>query len=130
MAAVRRPWAALIPLLEQAAAIPLEFICVAVHLPGKRSVLRPWKWTRVQFRAAWEAKMTIYHAYIVGSHSRFIGAVQLDCADDDIAIKSASRLVDTHDVELWQMDRPVVRFDAASKQMIKKPAEAPSATAW
>jgi hypothetical protein len=48
----------------------------------------------------------------------------MDCADDDNAIKSASRLVDRHDVEVWQMDRPVARFDAASKQMFKKPAEA------
>ena len=69
-----------------------------------------------------EAKMAIYHAYIVGSHSRFIQAVRMDCADDDVAIKSAGRLVDRHDVELWQMDRPVVRFDAASKQIFKKPA--------
>ena len=67
--------------------------------------------------------MPVYHAYIVGSHSRFIGAVRMDCADDDTAIKSASRLVDRHDVELWQLD-------AASKQMFKKPAEAPSQTAW
>jgi hypothetical protein len=72
--------------------------------------------------------MTVYHAYIVGLHSRFIGAVRMDCADDDTAIKSASRLVDRHDVELWQMDRPVVRFDAASKQMYKKRAEASNAT--
>ena len=72
--------------------------------------------------------MAIYHAYIVGSHSRFIQAVRMDCADDDVAIKSAGRLVDRHDVELWQMDRPVVRFDAVSKQMYKKPAEASSAT--
>jgi hypothetical protein len=69
-----------------------------------------------------EAKMPVYHAYIVGTHSRFIGAVQMDCADDDTAIKSASRLVERHDVELWQKDRPVVRFDAASKQMFKKSA--------
>jgi hypothetical protein len=73
-----------------------------------------------------EANMPIYHAYIVGSHSRCISAVRMDCADDDIAIESAGRLVDRHDVELWQMDRPVVRFDAASKQMFKKPAEASS----
>jgi hypothetical protein len=53
----------------------------------------------------------------------------MDCADDDTAIKSASRLVDRHDVELWQMDRPVVRFDAASRQMFKKQAKAPSPTA-
>jgi hypothetical protein len=69
---------------------------------------------------ALDAKMPIYHAYIVGSHSRFIGAVQMDCADDDTAIKSASRLVERHDVELWQLDRPVVRFEATSKRMFKK----------
>jgi predicted TIM-barrel fold metal-dependent hydrolase len=67
-----------------------------------------------------EARMTAYRAYIVGQHDRFIGVVQLDCMDDETAIKSASRLVDSHDVELWQMDRPVARFDARSKQMCRK----------
>ena len=64
--------------------------------------------------------MPVYHAYIVGLHSRPIGVVRMDCTDDDAAIKSASRLVESHDVELWQMDRPVVRFDASSKQMLRK----------
>jgi hypothetical protein len=118
------------PFLEQGTAIPLEFIRFAVHLPGKHSLLRTWRSKKVQFsllkftNERSEAKMSVYHAYIVGSHSRFIGAVQMDCVDDDAAIKSASRLVDRHDVELWQMDRPVVRFDAASKKMFKKPTEA------
>ena len=125
---------AFISLLQQARAIPLEFICFAGHLFRKRSVLRPSRWNKAQFGFVeftdghpryMEAKMAIYHAYIVGSHSRFIQAVRMDCADDDVAIKSAGRLVDRHDVELWQMDRPVVRFDAASKQIFKKPAEAP-----
>jgi hypothetical protein len=127
------------PFLEQAMAIPLEFIRFAAHLPGKHSVFRSRdrrrsnsicsKFTNERSRYL-ETKMSVYHAYIVGSHSRFIGAVQMDCADDDAAIKSASRLVDRHDVELWQMDRPVVRFDAASKQMFKKRTETPSPTAW
>jgi hypothetical protein len=64
--------------------------------------------------------MSIYHAYTVGLHGRAIGVVRMDCADDDSAIKSAGRLVDTHDVELWQMDRPVARFDVLSKQMVRK----------
>src|SRR5258707_1941054 len=63
--------------------------------------------------------MPVYRAYIVGLHDRSIGVVQLDCIDDESAIKSARRLVDSHDVELWQMDRPVARFDARSKQMCK-----------
>ena len=64
--------------------------------------------------------MPVYRAYIVGLHDRAIGVVQLDCMDDESAIKSAERLVDRHDVELWQTDRPVARFDARSKQMGKK----------
>jgi hypothetical protein len=64
--------------------------------------------------------MPVYCAYIVGLHDRSIGVVQMDCVDDNSAIKSATRLVDSHDVELWQMDRPVARFDARSKQMFKK----------
>jgi hypothetical protein len=64
--------------------------------------------------------MPVYHAFIVGLHGRSIGVVQMDCDDDGSAIKSAMRLVDSHDVELWQMDRPVARFDAPSKQLFKK----------
>jgi hypothetical protein len=64
--------------------------------------------------------MPFYRAYIVGLHDRPIGVVQLDCIDDDSAIKSAARLVDSHHVELWQMDRPVARFDARSKQVCRK----------
>jgi len=44
----------------------------------------------------------------------------MDCIDDDHAIKSAGRLVDDHDIELWQLDRPVARFEATSKQVFRK----------
>ena len=64
--------------------------------------------------------MTTYRAYIVGAHSRSIGVVNMDCADDDQAITSASRLVESHDVELWHLDRPVARFEACSKQVFRK----------
>jgi hypothetical protein len=67
-----------------------------------------------------EAKMPVYRAYIVGLHDRPIGMVQLDCIDGGSAIKSAEQLVDSHDVELWQMERPVARFDARSQPMCKK----------
>lgn len=64
--------------------------------------------------------MPVYRAYIVGLHDRPIGVVQIDCVDDSSAIKSAERLVDSHGVELWQMDRPVARFDARSKRAVTK----------
>lgn len=71
-------------------------------------------------KAQLDAKMPVYRAYIVGQHGLFIRAVEMDCADDDAAIASAERLVDTHDVELWQMDRPIARFDVASNKIIRK----------
>jgi hypothetical protein len=64
--------------------------------------------------------MSVYRALIVGRHDRAIGVVQIYCTDDDSAITSARKLVDGHDVELWQVDRPVARFDARSKQVSKK----------
>jgi hypothetical protein len=64
--------------------------------------------------------MSIYRAYIVGRHSQFIGAVELDCVDDRAAIEAAKRLSCDHDVELWQMDRAVARFDVASNKILRK----------
>jgi hypothetical protein len=64
--------------------------------------------------------MSIYQAYIVGLHGRAIRMIRMDCVDDDTAIESARSLIDNHDVELWQMDRPIARFDAPSKQMFRK----------
>jgi hypothetical protein len=76
---------------------------------------------RARIHRSWylEAKMTVYCAYIMGLHDRTIGVVQLDCRDDDSAIKSARRLVDSHPVEVWQTDRPVARLDALPKQTCK-----------
>jgi hypothetical protein len=94
----------LIRRLQHTEAVLLEFIHRRVHLRAEHL----------------EAKMTAYRAYIVGLHSRSIGVVNLDCADDDAAITSAGRLVEKHDIELWQMNRPVARFDAESKQIFRK----------
>jgi hypothetical protein len=44
----------------------------------------------------------------------------MDCVDDDAAIESAKHLIDGHDVELWLLDRPVARLEAASKKIIRK----------
>jgi hypothetical protein len=64
--------------------------------------------------------MSAYRALIVGVHDRPIRMIHMDCADDEAAIVSAERLVDGHDVELWQMDRPVARFDCRSRTMRRK----------
>lgn len=46
--------------------------------------------------------MAHYRAYLVGQDSYLIKAVDMDCEDDDAARKRAKKMVDGHDVELWQ----------------------------
>jgi hypothetical protein len=82
-------------------------------------LIRQWSISRDLF-ALLETQIPVYHAHIVGLHGRSIGVIQLDCIDDESAIKSARRLVHSHDVELWQRDRPVARLDAPPKQICKK----------
>jgi hypothetical protein len=108
----------LIPPLEKDEACHLEFLRPPAHLVGKRAVEFAASPTRLF--ALLEAKMPFYRGYIVGLHDRPIGVVQLDCIDDESAIKSAATLADSHDVELWQMDRPVARLGARSRQVCKE----------
>ena len=54
--------------------------------------------------------MSYYRAYIVGEDGHFIGALNLDCADDGAAIESAKQLFDGHDIELWQEGRMVTKL--------------------
>jgi hypothetical protein len=55
--------------------------------------------------------MQHYRAYIVGSDGHFIRSIDLSCADDNAAIESAKQLVEGYDVELWQGDRKIAKFD-------------------
>jgi hypothetical protein len=59
--------------------------------------------------------MTYYRAYLIGRDGHFMKAVDLVCDDDDGAKKCARQMVDGHDVELWEHDRRVAKFDAHSK---------------
>jgi hypothetical protein len=54
--------------------------------------------------------MAEYRAYIIGTDGRFMRAVELVCPDDEGAKEYAKQLVDGHDVELWQGDRRIERF--------------------
>jgi hypothetical protein len=63
--------------------------------------------------AAGEAQMTDYRVYIIGSDGHFQNVVLLDCSNDKAAIESAKQCVNGHEVELWQRDRLIARFDAS-----------------
>jgi hypothetical protein len=51
-----------------------------------------------------------YRAYSVGSDGHFVDFAALTCVDDAEAIERAKRLVDGHDVELWNGGRFVIRL--------------------
>jgi hypothetical protein len=55
--------------------------------------------------------MAEYRAYIIGTDGRFMRAIELVCPDDEKAIEYARQLMDGHDVELWQGDRRIDRFN-------------------
>jgi hypothetical protein len=59
--------------------------------------------------------MAEYRAYIIGADGRFLRAIELVCPDDDSAKQYARQLVDGHDVELWQGDRQVAKYQHQPK---------------
>jgi hypothetical protein len=56
--------------------------------------------------------MQHYRVYVIGLDGHFIRSIDLSCADDDAAIEAAKQLMDGHDLELWQRDRKIARFDS------------------
>jgi hypothetical protein len=40
-----------------------------------------------------------------------VSAIRLDCPNDNAAIESAKQFINGHDIELWQQDRIIAKFD-------------------
>jgi hypothetical protein len=58
-----------------------------------------------------EAALPEYRVYIIGSDGEFMRSIELICPDDATAKEYAKQLVDGNDVELWERDRLVERFN-------------------
>jgi hypothetical protein len=56
--------------------------------------------------------MPDYRAYLIGTDGHYFKSVALDALDDAGAIAAARQLVDGHDIELWQRDRKIAKFDS------------------
>jgi hypothetical protein len=54
--------------------------------------------------------MPEYRAYIIGEDGHFLGCEPLVCADDAEASAHAQRLINGHDIELWNGPRLVGRL--------------------
>ncbi|MDB5615763.1 hypothetical protein [Tardiphaga sp.] len=51
--------------------------------------------------------MPDYRAYIVGTDGHFKSSEAIIADNDEKAVKIAQKLVDGHDVEVWQLDRKI-----------------------
>jgi hypothetical protein len=56
--------------------------------------------------------MSEYRIYVIGLEGHFIRAIQLDCPNDKAAMESAKQFINGHDLELWQGERQIAKFDA------------------
>ena len=54
--------------------------------------------------------MAHYRAYIIGNDGRVVKAIDLLQDNDEMAGQAAKRLVERHDVEVWQRERKVAAF--------------------
>ena len=62
--------------------------------------------------------MADYRVYVIGTDGHIARSILLDCKDDSAAIESTKQLVDGLDVELWQRDRMIARFDSRTKNIM------------
>lgn len=52
-----------------------------------------------------------YRAYLLDNTGRIFRAIELAIAADDTAIDAAQKLIDGHDIELWNKDWRIAKFD-------------------
>ena len=65
--------------------------------------------------------MVEYRAYIVGEDGHFVDYRPIVCRDDAEAVAQAKRLVDGHDIELWNGGRFVIKLEAEWRNVSGSP---------
>jgi hypothetical protein len=59
--------------------------------------------------------MPEYRLYFIGADGHFQTSLDLECTDDAQACEAAKKLVGESDVELWQWDRMIAKFEHRPK---------------
>ena len=62
--------------------------------------------------------MSDYRVYVIDDGDHIKDRIELDCADDSAAIEYAKQFINGQDIELWQRDRRIARFDSRRKDAI------------
>ena len=93
---------------------PFDFasgpFCIESETELTKSLLCKYKW-----------QMPEYRAHIIRTDGQFLGALKLICSDDASAKEYAKQLVDGHDIELWQGERRIERFNHTNRIETKTP---------
>jgi hypothetical protein len=63
------------------------------------------------------AQMSDYRVYVIDGQNHIVDRIDLDCADDSAAIEYAKQYINGKDIELWQRDRRIARFDIRPKDI-------------
>lgn len=58
----------------------------------------------------WYDMQHIYRAFLISSDHHIVDRVEIEFDGDDTAKERAKRLVDGHDVELWDGTRKIAKF--------------------
>jgi hypothetical protein len=56
-------------------------------------------------------RMTEFRIDVIDAPGNVIRSIRIDCADDKAAIETAKQFIAGHDIELWQRNRLLTRFD-------------------
>jgi hypothetical protein len=54
--------------------------------------------------------MAEYRIHIIGKDDQFLRSIEFLCTDDESAKSCARKVVQDHDIELWQGERKIGRF--------------------
>jgi len=63
----------------------------------------PWGWA--------ESIMPEYRVYTIGHMDQFIAVRSIECPDDEEAIRQARQMLDRHSLEVWELERFIIRLD-------------------
>ena len=82
--------------------------CRCVHFwtdrrQGSACNERYWGWA--------ESSMPEYRVYTIGHMDQFIAVQSIECPDDQAAIRQARQMLDRHSLELWELERFIIRLD-------------------
>ena len=74
--------------------------------------------------------MSEYRAYIVGAESHVYACRKMVCSNDGEAVTGAMRLLDGHDIEVWQRERFVAKVVRPVKRKAVSMVDAIVGDSW